>query len=723
MEKIYRRIQMKPKIMICFLTMVFGTLFCLNTALSDGLLIIEDPPFSTSISPEVINTPVPLTVKYHRVNVTIDNQVAVTSIDQVFKNKYDTDLEGTYIFPLPEEAAISDFAMYINGARVSGEILDREKARQVYEDIVRRMKDPGLLEYVGRNMFRARVYPIPKHGETRIELRYEQTLEYDSGMCRYVYPLDTERFSPGLLEEVTISVKVRSSVPIKNIYSPSHRVDIIKDKFRADLSYEEKDVRPDKDFVLYYTVSEKDLGLNLLCYKNPPDDGYFLLLVSPGQLEKTAIDKDVIFILDTSGSMRGEKLEQAKQALLFCVNSLGDGDRFNIVGFATDVNPFKISLTAVNNKTMAGAADFIAGMDARGGTNINDALISSLNMFSGSERPEMIVFLTDGEPTVGVTDMKDILKNLAKSNKAKARLFVFGVGYDVNSHLLDNISREHRGVPSYVVPGENIEVKVSSFYSKISEPVLSDTGINFGKIKATETYPGTIPDIFKGSQLMLFGRYRNEGAAAITLTGYVDGRERKFVYEGRFPGKDLENDFIPRVWASRKIGFLQSEIRLNGEKRELVEEIVRLSKEFGIMTPYTSFLILEEDAAYEEWGIREEAAPLMKREGKKYKDAMKSASGSEAVSSALDIMSLEESETDDRSSTDTVKYAGEKTFYLRDGIWVDSKYKKGIKVEKIKYLSKKYFNILKDKPGLGKYFATAKNIMVVYDSRCYRVTD
>ena len=260
--------------MINYLTMFFGILFCLNTALPDGLLLIEDPPLQASVSPEITRSPVALTVKYHRVRVTIDNQVAVTSIDQVFKNEYDADLEGTYIFPLPEEAAISDFAMYINGTRVSGEILDKEKARQVYEDIVRRMKDPGLLEYVGRNMFRARVYPIPKHGETRIELRYEQTLEYDSGVYRYVYPLDTERFSPGLLEEVTISAEVKSSVPIKSIYSPSHRVDIIKEQFQASLSYEEDNVRPDKDFVLYYTVSEKDVGLNLLCFKNPPDDGY-----------------------------------------------------------------------------------------------------------------------------------------------------------------------------------------------------------------------------------------------------------------------------------------------------------------------------------------------------------------------------------------------------------------------------------------------------------------
>jgi uncharacterized protein YegL len=714
---------MRTKILISVATMIFIMFFGLNRALPDGMIIIENPPSQAFVSPDTVRAPFPLTVKYHRVSITIDDQLAVTSIDQVFKNDYNTDLEGTYIFPLPEEAAITDFAMYMNGKKVIGEVLEKDRARRIYEDIVRRMKDPALLEYAGRNMFRARVYPIPIHGETRIELRYGQTVEYDSGMCRYVYPLDTERFSPGLLEEVTISALVRSSVPIKSVYSPSHRVEIIKNQYEANLSYEEKNVRPDKDFVLYYTLSEKDVGLNLISYKNPPDDGYFLMLVSPGQLETKAIDKDVVFILDTSGSMKGEKLRQAKEALRFCVNSLKPGDRFNVVGFATSVNQFKKSLAPVNSQTIKEAIEFIDELGARGGTNINESLVSSFGMFSDSRRPRMLVFLTDGEPTVGVTDMKDILKNAKKANSTDARLFVFGVGYDVNSHLIDKISADHRGLALYVVPGENIELKVSSFYSKISEPVLADTALDFGKIEVSDTYPGTLPDIFKGSQLVLLGRYKDEGAAAVTLTGYVNGKKRSFIYEGRFPEKNLEHDFIPRIWASRKIGFLQGEIRLNGENRELVDEIVRLSKEFGIMTPYTSFLVLEKEAAYEDWGIREEAAPEMSELGKKYEDAMRSPLGSGAVSSALDIQALKESYVDDMSSTDTVKHAGAKTFYLRDGVWVDSKYKEGMKVEDIEYLSRKYFGILKERPELGEYFALAKNILVIVDSKCYRVTE
>lgn len=711
---------MKTKILICGVALACSLIFGLSNAFADGVIIVERP-----VAPHIIpshSTLEALSVKYHRVQIDIENQIATTSIDQVFRNDYDVDLEGTYIFPLPEDATITDFAMYIDGKRTSGEILDKDKARKIYEDIVRRMKDPGLLEYVGRNMFKVRVYPIPKHGEKRIELVYQETLKYDAGVYRYVYPLDTERFSPKPLEEVTISVNVKSKAPIKSLYSPSHEVDTKVEQFQASCGYEAKNVKPDKDFVLYYTVSEKDIGLNLLSFRQPGEDGYFLMLLSPGQLEGRTIDKDIVFILDTSGSMSGDKIKQAKDALHFCINALGKGDKFNVISFATGVNLYKDNLITANGKNIKGALGFVDKFEARGGTNINDALLSSLKMFTDSKKPRMIVFLTDGEPTVGVTDIKNIIKNLGDENKAKTRIFVFGVGDDVNSHLLDKIAEVHRGVSEYVVPQENIEVKVSSFYRKISEPILADITLNFGKIKTREIYPLTLPDIFKGTQLVLLGRYEGDGSTAITLTGYVNGKEKEFVYEDKFPKENKENDFIPRIWATRKIGYLMSEIRLKGENKELIDEIVKLSKEYGIMTPYTSFLILEKEKDYAQWGIRPAESRAMKTAGKSYKEAMKRPVGRDAVSSAKHISALKDEETAKRPTLETIKYVGDKTFYLRDNIWVDSKYKEGIKVRKMKYLSEKYFDILRRKPKLGKYFAIAKNIIVIYEKECYQIT-
>ena len=385
---------MKTKLLYLW-GILIGVFLCLSTALADGVVIV-DPDNQTDINVKhILSRPQPLTVKYHRVSISIDDRVAKTTIDQVFKNSYDLDLEGTYMFPLPEDAAISDFALYMNGRKISGEILDRDEARKIYEDIVTRMKDPGLLEYVGRNMFKASIYPIPAHGETKIELEYIQTIEYDDGFYRYVYPLNTERFSPLPLKEVTITADVRSSVPLKNIYSPSHRVDVSMDMYEARVGYESYDVKPDRDFVLYYSVSREDIGMGLLSYKKHGEDGYFAMLLSPGDLEAEASPKDIVFVLDTSGSMNGRKLIQAKEALRFCISNLKRQDRFNIIGFSTGVNSLSGSLIPVNEENINRALRFVERFGARGGTNINEALLTGLELFRDSVNPGMVIFLTE----------------------------------------------------------------------------------------------------------------------------------------------------------------------------------------------------------------------------------------------------------------------------------------------------------------------------------------
>lgn len=723
---------MKIKVLISVVVLGLCLFFSSTNAFADGLIIVDPPGVLHRPSPK----PEALSVKYHRVQVNIENGIATTSIDQVFINNYDVDLEGTYMFPLPEDAAISNFTMYVDGKKMSGEILDKDRARQIYEDIVRRMKDPALLEYVGRNMFKVRVYPIPKHGEKRIELVYQETLKYDAGIYKYVYPLNTEKFSPKPLEEVAISANIKSKIPVKSVYSPSHEVDVKIENFGATCGYEAKNVKPDKDFVLYYTVSEKDMGLNLLSYRTGNDDGYFMMLLSPGDLkEKVVSSKDIVFVLDISGSMSGDKIRQAKEALRFCVNNLGKGDRFNIISFATSVNKYKDNLVSVDSKSINGALEFIDNLSASGGTDINDALLSALKMITDSEKPKMIIFLTDGQPTVGVTDIKDILKNLENSNTAETRVFVFGVGNDVNTHLLDRISETHRGLTEYVVPREDIEIKVSSFYRKVSEPILANISLDFGKIRTKEIYPVTLPDIFKGTQLVLFGRYAPNqsdvtsdgsgyGSTAIKLTGYVNGKKKEIIYEGDFPSDNSENDFIPRIWATRKIGYLMNEIRLKGENKELIDEIVKLSKEYGIMTQYTSFLILEKDEDYARWGIRSNEAPKMREEGKLSMDAMKQTTGARSVSSSMDISDLKGQLVVKEPVRMTIKHVGAKTFYQQENSsWMDSKFNENLKVKEIKHFSEEYFDILKQNPGLGKYFAVGAKVVVVLDGICYRIIE
>ncbi|UCE17380.1 MAG: VWA domain-containing protein, partial [Gemmatimonadota bacterium] len=389
-------------------------------------------------------------------------------------------------------------------------------------------------------------------------------------------------------------MKLHSRLPLKTVYSPTHDIVVTKqDDHRAEITYVEEHTKPDKDFILYYTVSRSDFGLNLLTYRESGEDGFFLAMIAPNVEMKrhNVMNKQILFVLDTSGSMSGEKIEQAKDALTFCLNNLNEGDLFNIISFDTEIESFVSEPVQATSQRIQEARDFVARLHADGGTNINDALVTALRQMNNDHHLNVIVFLTDGLPTVGITDNPQILKNVTQANDSQTRIFVFGVGYDVNTHLLDKMSEQNEAVSEYVRPEESIEVKISNFYSKIAHPVLTDVALDFGRIDVSQIYPRRLPDMFKGSQLLLLGRYENEGHTTIRLAGKAGGENQKFTYEGSFPSRSETNDFIPRLWASRKIGYLIDQIRLHGQNKELVDEVVRLSKKYGIMTEYTSFLV------------------------------------------------------------------------------------------------------------------------------------
>jgi Ca-activated chloride channel family protein len=689
---------------------------------ADGIIIIEPRPDYPK--------PVPLAIKYHRVSVSIQDQVATTEVDQVFKNEQNRDLEGTYIFPMPEGAAIGKFEMEIDGKMVEGKIMDKDKARQIYEDIVRRMKDPALLEYVGRNIFKARVYPIPARGEKRIRLKYSEILKKEGDVVKYLYPLNTEKFSSRPLEECTVSVKIESQTPIKSVYCPTHKMAIKKtDENHARASYEESNVKPDKDVILYYTLSEKDFGLSLLSYREKGEkDGYFLILASPKEKVSgtEVLPKDVIFVLDTSGSMMdGNKLKSAKKALNFCLENLGKKDRFNIITFSDDVTALASELMTVTEENLKKAAEFIGDAKPMGGTNIKDAIIESLRLF-GKSRSAYLIFLTDGVPTVGDTDVKEILSGVKRANSS-ARIFPFGVGDDVNVILLDQLGTQNRGVTDYMKPGEDIEIKLSSFFTKIAEPILSDVALSFEGVKAEAMYPKSIPDIFKGTQLVITGKYRGEGSAVIRLKGHKGDGEVTYTYEVKFPEEEEDTTFIPRLWATRRIGYLLEEIRLKGEERELVDEIVRLSREYGIMTPYTSFLVTEPAGKpdgrrdEEDYRVPTHAAPGDSTAAESPYSSSAPASGAGAVRASKEAGKMKEGEAPATARSEKVKSVDRKTFYFRNNTWVDADYKSQRLVE-VRFGSDEYFELLRSHPKLAKYFAVGDSVIVVYQDKAYKVT-
>jgi Ca-activated chloride channel family protein len=585
-------------------------------ARADGFIVIHTPPTGPRVPGHFSFAP--LEVTYHRVNVEVTDSVAVTSVDQEFYNPNDQRLEGTYLFPLPEGTHVDKFSMDVNGKMMEAELLDADKARSIYEDIVRKAKDPALLEYAGRSAFKVRIFPIEPHSRKPVKITYTQVLKTDAGLTEYVYPLNTEKFSSRPLREVSVRVAVNCKDPIKSLYCPSHAVDVRRDgDRRATLSWDKRDVRPDTDFKVMFSRSDKPVGVELLTYRTGSDDGYFMLLASPGmdapkgQVQK----KDVCFVIDTSGSMAengGKKMEQAKKALSFCLQNLNDGDRFEVVRFSTEAEPLFNELRLADKANVDKAQDFVRSLRPIGGTAIGDAMGKAMELRGKrgggdekgdrrggeADRPYVVIFLTDGQPTIGETNEDALVTAVNRSTGGTTRVFTFGIGTDVNTHLLDRIATGTRAASQYVLPDEDLEVKLSSFYTKIKEPVLANLDVSAagGDVRVSGLYPNQLPDLFKGEQLVAFGRYSGRGPAAVKIRGTLNGERREFVQDVTFADQDARQVFIPRLWATRRVGFLLDEIRLHGESRELKDEVTRLAREHGIVTPYTAFLILEDEA-------------------------------------------------------------------------------------------------------------------------------
>lgn len=696
---------------------------------ADGI-IIPDPIIC---GPEWCPTERPptqqLIIRYHHVTVTIENQVAVTHVDQVFYNPGDSQIEGIYIFPIPLDSVVSNFTLWIDGKPVNGQVLDANQARQRYEEIVNSLRDPALLEYVGQGAIQARIFPIPPKGERRVELEYTQVLTADNGLIRYTYPLNTEKFSAIPLENVTIQVKILSSnEPIRAVYSPTHNIEINHpDSQHATADYEASNITPDTDFSLFYSIGQSQ-ALHLLTYRDPNDhsdpDGFFLLLLAPQpdvSIELNA--KNVILVLDHSGSMEGEKFQQAQAAAKYMLEHLNPEDRFNIVNFSTNVETFAKNLRPANEANSA--LNWINNQSALGRTDINRALLEAAAMSDG-ENPTYLIFITDGLPTEGVIDSQQIIDNFAQNAQKNLRLFSFGVGYDVDTFLLDSLSQENQGSSTYVKPGERLDEVLSGFFAKINTPVLTNLSLDFGDISTHDILPNPLPDLFAGSQIIVTGRYRESGSTSITLTGEVNGQTQTFTFPNQiFPKNSTEkgNSALPRLWATRKIGYLLNQIRLNGPDQETIDQIVRLSIRFGIVTPYTSYLVTEDMPL----GAAEQERIAIDQYSFMGTATAAPVSGAPAVEKAADQGRMAGAESvipPSEETNRTVRIIGARTFVKNKDIWIDTAFDPDrMQTAKVPFLSDDYFSLSAARPELAAAFALGPRVIALSDGIAYEVVD
>jgi Ca-activated chloride channel homolog len=735
------------------LILAAGLLGILSNACGDGFIVVERPflvrpghfPFA------------PLEVASHHVEVKIDGQVAITSIDQEFYNPNDQRLEGTYMFPVPKGAHIDKFSMEIGGKMVDAELLRADKARQIYEDIVRKMRDPALLEYAGRDLFKVRVFPIEPRSRKPIKISYTELLRSDAGTVTYSYPLSTEKFSAQPIKSLSVKVEVKTEQPLASIYSPSHKVEIKRDGAnRAVIGYESKDEKPDTDFQLVYSSEARDVGLSLITHKPAGEDGYFLLLAAPTITKETKLaPKDVVFVVDTSGSMAGPKLQQAKKALEFCVENLNNEDRFEIVRFSTEAESLFGKLVDADSEHRKRASNFIADLKPIGGTAIADALQSALKARTEkTERPFLIIFLTDGLPTVGTRNPDEIVAEVKKAGSA--RIFSFGIGSDVNTQLLDQIAEGTRAFSQYVLANEDLEVKVSSFYTRIKEPALTNVRLEFGGgVRTSKLYPAQLPDLFKGDQLVVTGRYTGSGDVEAKLTGIANGREQTFTYKVKF--NDSSNDYVARLWATRRVGFLLDEIRIHGETNELRDEATDLARRYGIVTPYTAYLIVEDEdrrrvpmtersmqsmsadsAARAEvskaWGgFKEkkdgEDAVANARSQNAFKFADQSAasiySGAAESLRGFAVTAPAARAESDRlmQYTQQSKFVNGRAFFQNGKQWVDTNAQNATKRERVQFNSEAYFDLLKKHPEAAPWMALGQNVLLALDDTVYEITE
>ncbi|MBX9653196.1 VWA domain-containing protein [bacterium] len=709
----------------------------------------------------------PLAVVYQRVNVTIQDQAAVTRVEQEFRNPTNQPLEATYLFPVPRDATVQDFAMWIDGKRTKGELVEANQARKIYSDIVRRLKDPGLLERMDDKLFRVRVFPVPAQGTQKIELSFTEVVKQDAGLAEYVYPLYAESTPIKTERDFTVRVELKSTDPLKSIYSPSHEVGITREgDHRAVVGYEANQFVLGKDFRLLWSTEQGPVGLTAIPYKpQAGEDGYLLLLLTPSA-ETTAdqrVPRDVVFILDSSGSMAGEKLKQAKGAIVQCLARLQPTDRFNIIRFSTTVDLFEKSFVSADDDHKKKGTDWIEKIEATGGTAIADAIDAALKARADDARNFTVIFLTDGQPTIGVTDPKAIIQQTESKNTAGTRIFSFGVGDDVNTTLLDQISDKTRGTSSYVRPNENIEVKVSSFFDKINHPVLSnlELAVEGSGVKLSDMYPPKLPDLFHGSQLVVAARYSGSGTPKFKFTGKLGTEEKTFEFTPSLPGEKTDNDFVGLLWAQRKIGYLLDQIRNSGENKELVDEVTSIAKKFGIVTPYTSYLLVPDEKPVVNvapampreryWyggsprsvggmggavpgGTGGDMAPealrkverqqnvLAGRDGRPAALQLNLQSGGVAVENAQVFSDLKNSDQLQRAIVQSQNVAGRR-FDNRGGAWIEDKFDDKGKVVRVKYLSDAYFQLVTQNEenrrilsqGERVAWRTPKGLMIVID--------
>lgn len=700
--------------------------------------------------------PGPWAVEKVRTSVTVRvvDRVAHVEVEEWFRNAGAGLAEGDYIYPLPREAVFANYSLFQGEQELRGEMMDAAQARAIYERIVRARQDPALIELVGRGMLRARVFPIEAGAERRVVLRYTQVLERAGGALQFRYaagvrntmtppelvplprpdparggrlrPLPApgpdapaQRFERSTAP-LTFTMVIEDAARFRDAFSPTHGVTVRRERGRMT-------VRPrdelSGEFAVFLPFAAQAVGVTLATHRPAGESGYFMLTLSPGAVAESRIPRDVSVVVDVSGSMSGEKMEQARRALHQLLGTLGPADRFRLLAFSGAVRPWREEWSRPTPERVREARRWVDDLRAEGGTNIHDALMRAFAAETPADRLPIVVFMTDGMPTNGETRV-DRIVSMAESRRGRARVFAFGVGFDVNTHLLDALSEAARGSTQYVRPHEDVEEAIATLAARIRHPVLTDLAIAGAPVRLTEVYPRQLPDLFVDEDLVLFGRYEGSGAGRLELRGRRNDVQQAFGADVRFPARADGNEFMTRLWASRKIGDLDRRIRsaqADGASRSqvepLIEELRQTALRYGLLSEYTAYLVQEPDLVATGGDRRMRVAPATAASALAPAQVAAEAGGSAAVERAerarqsravtsvpeMQKLALEELVVvaGSGAAADAVRVVAGRTFTKVNGAWQDARHDAKRRVLKVEPFGEAYFALLRELPELA----------------------
>ena len=668
------------------------------------------------------------------VSVRVEGRVAEVVVSEWFRNRGGRVAEGDYLYPLPGEAVFQGFSLFQGDAELRGEIMDAEQARRIYEEIVRRRLDPALIELAGHGLLRARIFPIEPGQERRVTLRYTQVLERAGNALQLVYAgavrggtqtgtVAHEQQTRPATEPVRTRFELVIDEPGRFLepFSPTHALRVRRERERMTVTVEEELAGR---LSIFMPMSGEAVGLSVATHRPAGEDGYFMLTLSPDRSSEAVQPRDVTVVLDVSGSMSGEKIEQARAALRELLGTLGRDDRFRLIAFSNSVRMYSDDWADARRARIDDAREWVSRLAADGGTNIGAALDEAFRLESPANRLPVVIFLTDGLPSVG-EQSPERLADRAESEAGRRRIFAFGVGHDVNTHLLDRLGEAGRGDTDYVEPGESVERVISLLAAKIRHPVLTDLHLDDAPVELTEVYPVRLPDVFAGQELVVFGRYRGDGEGRMTVGGRRAGERVGFATRAVFQRHTEANAYIPRLWASRKLGHLQRQIWTEGQTPGLVEEIREVALRYGLPSPYTSYLVQEPGVVADRpmlgvggrggAGGSTPAAP----------PAPSMATGQAAVRSAQEARRMREADSMEKlrraeaEMADEVASAGTgarmvagRLFRLQDGVWTDLAHRQNARTVRVKAFSRAYFDLLGALPELRAVLAELDSVLV-----------